>query len=98
MKVLAADAGVGNSRHVQVLFRPEDLQFIPPGSANGLQGTVQTCVFFGSYYEATIRCESVAVFRVRSPQALTPETRMQVAWPLKAGIAYPLEAKPASDH
>ena len=98
MKVLAADAGVENSRHVQVLFRPEDLQVIPPGSAGGLQGTVQTCVFFGSYYEATIRCESVALFRVRSPQALAPETRVQVAWPLKAGIAYPVEAEPAGDH
>jgi spermidine/putrescine transport system ATP-binding protein len=97
-KALAVDAGVGSSQLVQVLFRPEDLQVIPLGSADGLPGTVQTCVFFGSYYETTIRCESDGVFRVRSPHALAPETRLQVVWPVKAGIAYPVATESAGDH
>jgi ABC-type Fe3+/spermidine/putrescine transport system ATPase subunit len=86
--VLAADAGVGSSRRVQVLFRPEELEVSGPEEGDGLQGTVEVCAFFGSHYEATIACGGI-VLRARSTVALAPGAPVRVKWAPQAGIAYP---------
>jgi spermidine/putrescine transport system ATP-binding protein len=85
----AADAGVADGADAEVLLRPEELEAVPPGEGT-LSGAVETCSFFGSYFElvtetAAGRCR----LRVREPVA--PGEPIGIAWPDAAGIAYPVE-------
>ncbi len=89
--VSAVDAGVREGEPAQLLLRPEDLELGEPGSPAGLPGVVETCAFFGAYYEATVRCES-GTFRVRCAAARAPAEAVTVAPAAVAGIAYPAEA------
>jgi ABC-type Fe3+/spermidine/putrescine transport system ATPase subunit len=88
--VFASDAGVGTSRDVQVLFRPGEIEIVPTADRSGLDGTVEVCAFFGSYYEAIIRCGPIT-FRAHSPAALRRGDSIRVRWPVNSGIAYPEE-------
>ncbi len=54
LQFTAIDAGVGQSAAVKVLLRPEDLELVAQGQGR-IDGIVETCTFFGSHYEATIR-------------------------------------------
>ena len=85
--IRAVDAGVGSAADIQVLLRPEDLRVVPAGTG-GLQGPVQTCAFFGSYYELTLETE-VGVVRARDATAAEPGAVVALSWSLEAGIAYP---------
>ena len=83
----AADAGVAEGEDVQVLLRPGDLSLAEPG-AGRIGGSVETCAFFGSYYELTVRTPW-ALFRLRDPRPRVPGTNVGLDWPVVAGIAYP---------
>jgi ABC-type Fe3+/spermidine/putrescine transport system ATPase subunit len=91
----AADSGVANGSDAEVLLRPEELEAVPSGEGT-LSGLVETCSFFGSYFELVTqtlagRCR----LRVREPVA--PGGSIGIAWPDAAGIAYPAESAGASD-
>jgi ABC-type Fe3+/spermidine/putrescine transport system ATPase subunit len=90
-KIRAIDSGVGNARELQVLLRPEDLRVCAPGQ--GLPGEVETCAFFGAYYESTIRTE-IAVFRAQTDEALAAGRAVGLTWDGDVGIAYPSEPEP----
>jgi spermidine/putrescine transport system ATP-binding protein len=86
--VRAFDAGVGDASELQVLLRPEDLRVCAP--EQGVPGTVETCAFFGAYYESTIRTET-AVFRAQTEHALAAGHSVGLTWEGDVGIAYPAE-------
>ena len=86
-QIRAVDAGVGSATDIQVLLRPEDLRVVAAGTG-ALQGPVQTCAFFGSYYELTLETE-VGMVRARDATAAEPGTVVALSWSLEAGIAYP---------
>jgi TOBE domain len=70
-----------------VLLRPEDLLVVDHEEAR-VVGQVQTCAFFGAFYELTVPAEA-GVFRVRSPRPFAPGEMVGLTWPKRAGIAYP---------
>jgi spermidine/putrescine transport system ATP-binding protein len=80
------DAGVGDATRVQVLLRPEELRLVAP--PDGLEATVETCAFFGSYYAITAH-SSVGTIRAHVPDPVAPGQVVRIDWPEKAGIAYP---------
>jgi ABC-type Fe3+/spermidine/putrescine transport system ATPase subunit len=87
LRFSAADAiGETSETAVQVLLRPEDLSVVAAG-AGRLDGVVETCAFFGSYYELTIRT-GIAVIRARAAGARGSGERVAIDWPDEAGIAY----------
>ncbi len=86
----SADGGVVEGEDVQVLLRPGDLSLAEPG-AGRIGGTVETCAFFGSYHELTVRTPR-ALFRLRDPRPHAPGTNVGIDWPAVAGIAYPARA------
>jgi ABC-type Fe3+/spermidine/putrescine transport system ATPase subunit len=88
--IRAVDAGLGSATTIQVLLRPEDLRIVDPGNGT-LQGPVQTCAFFGSYYELTLETE-VGLVRARDAAAAEPGKVVALTWTLEAGIAYPAGA------
>jgi spermidine/putrescine transport system ATP-binding protein len=83
----AGDAGTSSGDVVQVLLRPEDLALVETGLGR-VAGAVETCAFFGSYYELTVRTP-IALFRLRSSRPSAPGTNVGIDWPAQAGIAYP---------
>jgi ABC-type Fe3+/spermidine/putrescine transport system ATPase subunit len=85
----AVDAGVEPGGDAQVLLRPEELEIAATGQGN-VQGTVETCSFFGSYFEVVAR-SPVGNCRLRTRQPLAPGAEIEIGWPSTAGIAYPLE-------
>ena len=86
----ALDAGVAVGGDAQVLLRPEELE-LRPAADGSLTGTVETCSFFGSYFEVlTQTAIGPCRLRVREPHA--PGERLSIAWPDAAGIAYPTDA------
>ncbi|HEU0193732.1 MAG TPA: TOBE domain-containing protein, partial [Gaiellales bacterium] len=85
--IRAVDAGIGGASTIQVLLRPEDLQIVEAGVGT-LQGPVQTCAFFGSYYELTLDTE-VGLVRARNIAPAEPGSVVGLTWSLEAGIAYP---------
>jgi ABC-type Fe3+/spermidine/putrescine transport system ATPase subunit len=87
MRFAAAAAEASRGDVVQVLLRPEDLTLVEPGSGR-VDGAVETCAFFGSYYELTVRAP-MALLRLRSPRPSAPGTNVGIDWPAVAGIAYP---------
>ncbi len=83
----ALDAGVTKGQPAQVLLRPEELEVRPEGDGR-LIGTVETCSFFGSYFEVLSETSiGPCRLRLREPQA--PGVQLAIAWPDTAGIAYP---------
>ena len=88
--IRAHDAGVGSAEQVKVLLRPEDLVMVA-GDAGALQGSVETCAFFGSDYELTVST-AIGTMRLRTGDAVAPGTVIGISWPSQAGIAYPPDA------
>ena len=86
------DASVGDATTVRVMFRPEDLELVPPGDGR-IDGTVETCTFFGSHYEATVRTEP-ALIRLRHRDPVWPGDNVGIRWGQLAGIAYPADGTP----
>jgi ABC-type Fe3+/spermidine/putrescine transport system ATPase subunit len=83
----ALDAGVAVGTEAQVLLRPEELQVRSDGDGV-FSGAVQTCSFFGSYFEVLVETPSGPCrLRLREPQA--PGETLWIGWPDEAGIAYP---------
>jgi spermidine/putrescine transport system ATP-binding protein len=86
IRFAAGDARTSTGDVVQVLLRPEDLTLVEPGLGR-VVGAVETCAFFGSYYELTVRTP-IALFRLRSTRPSAPGTNVGIDWPTLAGIAY----------
>jgi len=82
----AADAGVTEGARTQVLLRPEELE-VAPSEDGSLNGTVETCSFFGSYYELLTQTP-VGPCRLRVREPVAPGTEIGIGWPDQAGIAY----------
>jgi ABC-type Fe3+/spermidine/putrescine transport system ATPase subunit len=81
-----ANARVANASRVQVLLRPEDLKIVAP--PDGVEATVETCAFFGSYYAVTAR-GPVGTVRAHVQEAVSPGETVRISWSEEAGIAYP---------
>jgi ABC-type Fe3+/spermidine/putrescine transport system ATPase subunit len=88
----AADAGVRVGGPAQVLLRPEELEIRSEGDGV-VSGTVETCSFFGSYFEVLAQT-SIGPCRLRVREARAPGTRLAIGWPDHAGIAYAAEEVP----
>lgn len=84
------DAGIRGARSCTVLLRPEDLMITDAGSGR-IDGRVETCAFFGSYFEITV-VTKIGPIRLHSPQSRSPGTDVGISWPTRAGAAYPAEA------
>ena len=83
----AQDAGASAGSPAQVLLRPEELEVRDDGSG-ALTGVVETCSFFGSYFELlTTTPLGPCRLHVREPTA--PGEELGIGWPASAGIAYP---------
>jgi spermidine/putrescine transport system ATP-binding protein len=91
----AIDAGVGDAKQVELLLRPEDVRL--GDRADGLQGTVETCAFFGSYYAVTAS-GAFGTVRAHTQQPLGPGEVVGVSWPEEAGIAYPAAESQEANH
>ncbi|HEX5499674.1 MAG TPA: TOBE domain-containing protein, partial [Thermomicrobiales bacterium] len=89
MRFMAEDAGVAAGKPATVMLRPEDIDVVGPGQGR-CDGAVQTCAFFGAFYEATVAA-SLGLFRVRSPWPLPQGENVGLNWSNRAGIAYPDE-------
>jgi spermidine/putrescine transport system ATP-binding protein len=90
IRFTAADAGVSAGGPTEVLLRPQDLGATAPGQGR-LEGAVETCSFFGSYYEVTVRT-TLALLRLHEPHPRAAGETLGVDWPAVAGIAYPIPA------
>jgi ABC-type Fe3+/spermidine/putrescine transport system ATPase subunit len=88
-RLSAIDAGVAPDTDVVVLLRPEDLFIVRDGNGR-VEGRVETCAFFGAFYEARVDT-SLGRFRVRESQAVAPGAPVQIGWADAAGIAYAQE-------
>jgi ABC-type Fe3+/spermidine/putrescine transport system ATPase subunit len=82
----AANSGARTGEKVTVLLRPEDLELVPSGSGR-LDGAVNTCAFFGSYYEITAQTER-GLLRLRHRSSARPGDHVGIGWGDTAGIAY----------
>jgi ABC-type Fe3+/spermidine/putrescine transport system ATPase subunit len=82
----AANSGARAGEKVTVLLRPEDLDLVPSG-AGRLDGVVNTCAFFGSYYEVTAQTER-GLLRLRHRSSARAGEHVGIAWGETAGIAY----------
>lgn len=91
----AADAGVTEGAQTQVLLRPEELE-VASSEATRIAGTVDTCSFFGSYFELLTQTP-VGPCRLRVRKPVAPGTEIGISWPDQAGIAYAVEDAQASD-
>ena len=82
----AANSGARTGEKVTVLLRPEDLELVAPGSGR-LDGVVDTCAFFGSYYALTTQTER-GLLRLRHRSQARPGDHVGIRWGETAGIAY----------
>jgi ABC-type Fe3+/spermidine/putrescine transport system ATPase subunit len=89
IKFSAADAGAMAGDPTQVLLRPEDLRAATPGTGR-IDGAVETCAFFGSYYELTVRTP-LGLLRLHEAGPQAPGGAVGVDWSAVAGIAYPAD-------
>jgi spermidine/putrescine transport system ATP-binding protein len=86
----ALDAGVREGSAAHVLLRPEELE-VHRGGDGAITGVVDTCSFFGSYFELlTTTSLGPCRLHVRDPRA--PGEKLRIGWPSAAGIAYPADA------
>ena len=83
----ASDAGVTPGRGAQVLLRPEELELRSSEDAV-LTGTVETCSFFGSYFEVLVATQ-LGPCRLHLREQRAPGDRLSMGWPDAAGIVYP---------
>lgn len=58
------DAGFGTEQPVDVVIRPEDVDFVPIGKTP-LHGVVTSVLFMGVHYEFTVDCDG-RIFKVHS--------------------------------
>jgi spermidine/putrescine transport system ATP-binding protein len=91
----ATDAGVTEGAPTQVLLRPEELE-VASSEATPIAGTVDTCSFFGSYFELLTQTP-VGSCRLRVREPVAPGTEIGIGWPDQAGIAYAVEDAQASN-
>jgi len=91
----AADAGVTEGARTQVLLRPEELE-VAPSEGGSLSGTVETCSFFGSYFELLTQTP-VGPCRLRVREPVAPGSEIGISWPDQAGIAYAADDSRAGD-
>jgi ABC-type Fe3+/spermidine/putrescine transport system ATPase subunit len=91
----AADAGVTEGARTQVLLRPEELE-VAPSEGGSLSGTVETCSFFGSYFELLTQTP-VGPCRLRVREPVAPGSEIGISWPGQAGIAYAADDSRAGD-
>jgi spermidine/putrescine transport system ATP-binding protein len=96
IRFIAANAGVAAGRPALVLLRPEDLSLVTDG-AGRIRGEVETCAFFGSFFELTIRTP-LGLVRLRDKQAASTGTAVSVGWPDLAGLAYATPNEDGSQH
>lgn len=66
------DKGFGNNKAVDVVIRPEDVDFISPDKAK-LVGAVKSVLFMGVHYEFTVDCSGV-MWKVHSTDYVEPGT------------------------
>jgi spermidine/putrescine transport system ATP-binding protein len=85
----ALDAGVRQGGDAHVLLRPEELE-VRVGGDGALMGTVETCSFFGSYFEVLTQT-SIGPCRLRLRDPQRPGETLSIGWPADAGIAYPAD-------
>jgi ABC-type Fe3+/spermidine/putrescine transport system ATPase subunit len=85
----ASDAGVTAGSPVSVLLRPEELELAEEGKGS-ITGVVETCSFFGSYFETLTRT-AVGDCRLRVREPIASGVELAIDWPASAGIAYPLD-------
>jgi hypothetical protein len=52
-----------------------------------VDGVVETCAFFGSYFELTLRSR-LGTIRLRDRTQREPGSTVGITWPAVAGIAY----------
>ena len=83
----AADTGVTEAAPTEVLLRPEELE-VSSSDEGSINGTVETCSFFGSYFELLTKT-AVGPCRLRVREPVAPGTEIGIGWPDHAGIAYP---------
>jgi ABC-type Fe3+/spermidine/putrescine transport system ATPase subunit len=86
----AVDADVRNGLNAQVLLRPEELELRPEGYG-ALLGTVETCSFFGAYFEVLTHAP-IGPCRLRLRDPHMPGETLSITWPDRAGIAYSASA------
>jgi ABC-type Fe3+/spermidine/putrescine transport system ATPase subunit len=84
------DAGAVPGAAAVVLLRPEDLTLVDPAGGR-IDGRVETCAFFGSFFELSI-ATTVGVMRLRAETPRSLGDAVGVAWPDRAGAAYPVDA------
>lgn len=85
----ALDAGVKPGAGAQVLLRPEELE-LRPTDGGAISGSVETCSFFGSYFEILVET-SIGPCRLRVREQRAPGERVSIDWPDAAGIVYPAD-------
>ena len=91
----AADAGVATRGKAQVMLRPEELE-ATPAQDGGLAGVVETCSFFGSYFEL-LTTTQMGPCRLHVRLPVGPGERVWIHWPDAAGIVYPAEGPQGPD-
>jgi spermidine/putrescine transport system ATP-binding protein len=85
----ALDAGVTPGPGARILLRPEELELRPSDDAV-LTGTVETCSFFGSYFEVLVNTQ-LGPCRLRLREQRAPGEQLSMGWPDTAGIVYPAD-------
>ncbi len=85
----ALDAGAEPGPGAQVLLRPEELE-LRSTDESVLSGIVETCSFFGSYFEVLVDTP-LGPCRLRLREQRAPGERLSIGWPDSAGIVYPAE-------
>jgi len=90
----STDTGAEPGRPVTVLLRPEELELVDAGTGR-IDGVVETCAFFGSFFEMTLRT-SLGHIRLRQRSQHEPGSAVGITWPNIAGIAYPGTVDPST--
>ena len=67
------DAGFGTEQPVDVVIRPEDVDFVPIGKTP-LHGVVTSVLFMGVHYEFTVDCDG-RIQRISCPSAKPSESK-----------------------
>jgi spermidine/putrescine transport system ATP-binding protein len=86
-RFLTLDAGVTPGQDAQVLLRPEELE-LRPAEDGVISGVVQTCSFFGSFFEVLLDTP-IGPCRLRLREQHAPGERLSIGWTDPAGIVYP---------
>jgi ABC-type Fe3+/spermidine/putrescine transport system ATPase subunit len=71
---------------VEVLLRPEDLALVDV-NAGRVNGEVLTSIFFGSFFEVSVRTR-IGQIRLRDKHSAEPGSAVGIDWPEVAGLVY----------